>query len=736
MSASRASFVLLLALLGCAGSSPPSAKLVALEPGRESRAALPDDLERTASRALALAFAGESDAAMQGVELLREAEAARSSAGSPPSGLAEWTEHTVRAVQGLEEYLPFAAGELGRRELDPVLRTRIERLLGEQPLAVASRALADERRARVAGTLNRITAPLTRLALGGGIEAIETGRSALSSLLRVHHFPEASARQRRARRAYAEFLARHPDDPRAAQVRTEVAMLDARLAAARTRTALDAAQQALARGQPGAAGAFVERAERSGAQPEEVAVLRRELDTLRDSRNRALASSLSASPADTSAADADWGILVLGSAQGEAPPPPDGTTATPAERRFVEALGLRAPGRDDEFFAALRELAELPGPNPMARHAHQLLRDPEQNPHRAFLAARREKRVRLARWVLLGPLAGGPIRRDLPRPLEYLLAATTLPVTLISLPVRLMQLPAASRAANPPVLRAGERYLARFPDGAYSASLRRELETRSASVGLYSRALEHNRARAGSPRAARRYREGLASSLLEAARRERRRDMRVALYAELLSHYGDAPDAERARGELRELLAQSSPQRIRLSREFLLENRALLARDALGVRPELLDGADENGEMAEAGITLLGQRWVEIALEDHEPLRERVPAPNLARLAALLDEGAYRSLASDPREKADPDPQRDVFLERARLGLLDDPDARIGARSEAAYLGTREKYGWVRARRSILPFELVVTGDLESLGLGAAPRLRTPESEPDSFLYE
>jgi hypothetical protein len=212
--------------------------------------------------------------------------------------------------------------------------------------------------------------------------------------------------------------------------------------------------------------------------------------------------------------------------------------------------------------------------------------------------------------------------------------------------------------------------------------------------------------------------------------------MRVAVYAELLSQYGDTKSAPRARRELAELLAESSPQQIRLSRAFLLEHPELLTPAALALRPELLDGRDDNGEMAEEGVTLLGQRWVQIALEDREPARQQVPAANLARLAALLDETAYRALASDARERAAADPQRDVFLERARLGLLDEPERRASARSEAEYLSTREKHGLVRTRGSILPFELVVTGDIESLGLGAAPRLRLPESAPDSFLYE
>jgi hypothetical protein len=270
----------------------------------------------------------------------------------------------------------------------------------------------------------------------------------------------------------------------------------------------------------------------------------------------------------------------------------------------------------------------------------------------------------------------------------------------------------------------------------HASELHRQLEKRAADAGRYTSALEHNSARGGSPKAARRYREALAAALLEAAPKERRPDMRVAVYAELLSKYGDTRSAPRARRELSELLESSSPQRIRLSRGYLLEHPALLAPDALGLRPELLDGDDDNGEIAEDGVTLAGQRWVRVALEHREPALQRVPAENLARLAALLDETSYRALASDAREKIASDPQRDAFLERARLGLLDEPERRPAARSEAQYLSGREKYGLVRTRESILPFELVVTGDIESLGLSAAPQLRLPDPGADAFLYE
>ena len=47
----------------------------------------------------------------------------------------------------------------------------------------------------------------------------------------------------------------------------------------------------------------------------------------------------------------------------------------------------------------------------------------------------------------------------------------------------------------------------------------------------------------------------------------------------------------------------------------------------------------------------------------------------------------------------------------------------------------RERYGVVRGRESILPFDLVFSGNLQDLQLGAYPKWRPPKATPDAFLY-
>ena len=85
----------------------------------------------------------------------------------------------------------------------------------------------------------------------------------------------------------------------------------------------------------------------------------------------------------------------------------------------------------------------------------------------------------------------------------------------------------------------------------------------------------------------------------------------------------------------------------------------------------------------------------------------------------------------------DPDALRDTYFERVRLGLTDaDGSAGLAGTSFYKYVGVREKYGMVRARESILPFDLVISGSLNTMALGAYPRIRRPRPTPNQFLFD
>ncbi len=124
--------------------------------------------------------------------------------------------------------------------------------------------------------------------------------------------------------------------------------------------------------------------------------------------------------------------------------------------------------------------------------------------------------------------------------------------------------------------------------------------------------------------------------------------------------------------------------------------------------------------------------------DDDDPprkLRAQLSDPDLARLVARLEETSFRNSLLDSDAALEANAQRDVVFERARLGLAGDVDSRPEAEARYAYRGMRERYGMVRARESLLPVELVVQGELDSLQLGAFPRLKTPKTTPDAVLY-
>ena len=108
----------------------------------------------------------------------------------------------------------------------------------------------------------------------------------------------------------------------------------------------------------------------------------------------------------------------------------------------------------------------------------------------------------------------------------------------------------------------------------------------------------------------------------------------------------------------------------------------------------------------------------------------------LARLVARLEETSFRNALLDADDPIQPDAHRDLVFERFRLGLADDVDSRAAARAGFAYRGIRERYGVVRRREPILPFDLVLRGSLTDLSLGAFPRMRVPKQTENALLYE
>jgi hypothetical protein len=740
-----------LALGACASEREPTpAEWRPIESASPPREPLPDAAERIAARLAADALVGRfSDAQDESAALTRE-DAARVARGELPSGLADNAAEVLAACGGSESFPERAPALLERNDLDPALRRRLELARDHAPLAVADARMTDERLFKLGSVFNRIIEPLSTLAISGALNPIAASRSALAALLTAHQFPTASPREREALHEWDEWLARHPDSPEAPAVAARASELRARLAQERAERDLHAARAAAERGAWEAVEVLAGRAQRQVPDNAEAAdLLARAESGLRELDARAKRSlevrSLAPESLDPGQRDAfaslartaiaappsDVAPAARGFAAREVPP------ETKPELRLLASFEPLAQGDQDAVASALERVPDPWGaPDTASRQAGALLADPSRNAWMYYQAAESADDHARLEWIALGRFANGAQHRELWRPLEYLIDLPGFATTIATFPVRVVQYPAARAHFGDGVLIAGERYVARYPDGAHADEVHAELESLYAQHGQPSAALRHAEARREpDPKQIAAYRKDAGAQLLAAAEKQERIDMRLAYLAAVVREYGDTPAAAEARKKFATEKAAASPQRIRLTREFLLEHPPLWAPGALGLRPELLDGNRANGEMAEKGVTLVGKNVVEIELENREPATSRVPPEDFARFVSLLEEVSRSSLASDPREKAVPDPARDAFFASSVIGV-ENADPRPAARSDAVYQSTHEKHGYVQSRESILPVDLVLRGDLETLGLSAFPRIRLPEDSPDALLYK
>ena len=237
--------------------------------------------------------------------------------------------------------------------------------------------------------------------------------------------------------------------------------------------------------------------------------------------------------------------------------------------------------------------------------------------------------------------------------------------------------------------------------------------------------------------------EKTAETRLATVDRLDRRDNRNSVLRGVAREFPDSKGAQEAGLRARAELKDWSPQRIRITRGFLLENPAVAGPAGFGINPRLLNGDPGDGELHPDGVTLRGGRVVEILLmadggDDDDPPEARprkISSERLTRIVSALDEAVQRNSLIDADAGFEADPSRDLYLERAAHGLTEQADRRATAESTFVYESLRERYGMVRGRDSVLPFDLVFRGSMGGMSLGAFPRWRTPKLTPDAFLY-
>jgi len=651
-----------------------------------------------------------------------------------------------------------------RRGLDPRLRARLDTLIGEDPLHVARRRQQDDWHRLFARTFNSVAEPLGQSVITGFILAPYHLANSL-----IHYFAEfsnaepLSTTDRQALVLREQFLAAHPESAVAPKVERLVARDRPKLEKTLAKRRLRAAEAAL---DAGAAGLALHQARAVGTilapHPEANTRLRAqglrlaeraqaELDRQAALARRSLEARATAPATRTSE------IALASALLARAVPPGDGDPLLARFRadagraglgrgEFVEAIAQHEAGREQ---AERRTLGALAGArdarDPMTRHARQLLDDEWQNPYDAWRRLRRSARREALAFRLAGEWVNRPRYPNLWRPVAYLIDTPAIAMTIVMAPIRALispftGFPDFQRATS----LAGYRYLLLHPQGEHQREVVDWLYDYEKGEEHWGRALRLADLIPDLPAKERsELVEETAEEQLGQLDRLDRRDQRASVLRGVATEFPDAEGGRDAGLRAREELRDASPQHIRITRGFLLENPAVAGDGGLGLDPTLLNGDPRDGELHADGVVLRGGRVIEILLrpegrdEDAKPeSRIRQISPErLARLTTALGEAVQRNSLIDEQARFAPDANRETYLEQARLGLTDDADARPTAESSFVYQSLRERYGLVRGRDSVLPFDLVFRGSLGDFSLGAFPRWRPPRETDDAFLY-
>ncbi len=741
----------LVALTGCASpGAPPLGR--PLEATPRLSAPLPDDADRAARDAARALWRSDAEALARAAEALERIEAAREADSLAPTGLAAYARDAETALLPAGPVRRAAQERvLERDDVPRELASRLAQDVADDPLALARKRLREDRVIRWGGAANEVSE-----GLGGSIATplflpVRLAQSLVAAALHVHDEETLTTRERQALKHWKDFVETNPNAPEAVELIDKIEAAQGRWIEMQVEVAVRQGEAALAQDEPILAAFLAERALRYESEDADaLALLGRataEGRAWNEDRARTLAVADPVAPlldaelqlaralldprADlTAAAHPLLGATPAGDARAE-------HARDAAE--FALALAAREAGGEPESWERLEPIAERGGA--FGRHADAMLRDFDANPYRAFRLARTEKTKESVRRVLLGPLAYGASDHDLPRPIEWLVELPTLTSVVLGLPSRLLAFP-YGRSEKRAAAALARRYLERSPEGAHASELRVWLREYEEARGNHMAALAL--ADGASDLDAQELadlRERAAEQVVKAAGRERTRVGRVRLLARAAEMFPETEAAKGARAVVRDEVERATPQRIQVSRQYLVENPEIAGPRGLALQPGALDEKFANGELHTDGVALIGGRWIELAYvgkegKDGAPETRRVEVSDehLARIAAALEESAIQRTRVDRDATFPADAGRETFFERARLGLADEA-LRTGGDSEFAFRGMREMYGIVRGRESILPVELVVQSGLEDFGFGAFPRIRMPKETPDQILY-
>ncbi|MFP6640894.1 MAG: hypothetical protein VCC04_11680, partial [Myxococcota bacterium] len=659
---------MLIALVtGCAKHGPPTGDSILL-PLRRPVAWLPEPSDQAAGKAAAAALADKPKVLQEQVAQIRKIEDTHKG-----EDLEILSQDLVNATLDDPRDYRAASKKLKRGfGTDPSVQARLDIAVQNDPLALARRRRLDTLEMYWARTFNAVAKTAGQSVLTGFVLAPMQIATTASHFLASFSNDEAlSLTDRQALTLHKEYLARHGDADNADSIRRKVETAERKLAITMQSRRMRSARAARDANHHRAAIIDSTRALAWGPH-EEASELKREAEEKLARRHQLMGRSMEALNTDDFHHGDEWDEalateLLVTSARGETLSEEtiaelrvrtQGDGPRRGEALYILAMTQKEAGFEEESWRTLGKLArQHHSDDPMSRHASHLLHDPWQNPYGAHKTMVSHRRNDKWRWRVLAGYSRGSRYPNLPRPVAYVLEGPGIATTVVTSPIRMVfgsfsQEPDFQRPAA--VL--GYRYLGLYPDGQHSREVITWLFDYEDARGNHSAALRlADFMPRFSPERRKELVEAASTQSLAAAGRARRADQRTQILRRTSTEYPETRAGIVAGKRVRAEFEEDSPQKIRMTRDFLKENRRVAGDSGLGLNPQLINGRLEDGELHPMGVSLLGGRSLRFELisrtgdEDALPRRveKQVSQERMAQLASMLEETTRRNQLLD-----------------------------------------------------------------------------------------
>jgi hypothetical protein len=620
-------------------------------------------------RTAVAALRGDLSALDDAVTDVARLDAARAADHLAPSGLADDVRLLAAALRPTRDARLDALHALIDDDPDPVVE-RLAKHAAEQEddAAAADGLLVDDRHNRRATVVNDAIRPLGVFS-GAAVLAVLNpfliAGSAVDSLattaVNLYHYNDLSSREREALVRYRRQLSRDANTTASPEILDVVREINARRNVAVCANTVAAAEHALDDDDLDRARFYVASAVVLDGCEERAHKIRERVAT--GLARRESATEAARWPADDLEQPSDdereaYHALASATVLGE--PARMMSTAQAFVQRYPDSdhrpaailtvgVARDLAGHRDDAEAALREVAgDGSGPG---RIAAAMLETPRFTRLDAIDGAERRHAREVAEYVLVGGQLNG--RNALYTATQFgaqgVQAAESLGIfNVIGLLTRAWTAWRKDPASNQAIIDEGEQFLAREPDAREASDVHERLATAYERAGQYDRALFHYRAMANpEPKRIEALEEKIADKLLENAGKA---NGEPALLEVIVRYYPMTDAAEKAR---KTLDAMPHAGEVPLSREVLLAHPSLLGPRGLDLEPALLDGKLDNGELADAGVTVAPDT-LRLKVRDADGGEDRtetrpLAADAYARARAAAEDALYEAaLSTDP----------------------------------------------------------------------------------------